>query len=118
VSHSVRRRAGVSLLFGLALPSLWSQSPPRFPENWTPRNPRYVFQPVPERFDISTFTVTSLAQDQAGFLWMGTQEGVLRFDDGRIVRFGRADGLPTLFIDLNALSPAGRMGANSAASAF
>jgi diguanylate cyclase (GGDEF)-like protein len=61
--------------------------------------PRYVFQPLPERLDISTATVTALAQDRDGFLWLGTQQGVLRYDGGRITRFGRESGLPTLFID-------------------
>ena len=95
--QSVPRRAGITLLLGLALPGFGFQS--RFPENWTPQNSRYVFQGIPERFDIGTVTVTSLAQDQTGFLWIGTQQGVLRYDGGRIVRFGRADGLPTSFVD-------------------
>jgi diguanylate cyclase (GGDEF)-like protein len=97
VTKTIPRRAVIGLLFALALPGFGAQSP--FPENWTPQNPRYVFQSVPDRFDIGTVTVTSLAQDKTGFLWIGTQQGVLRYDGGRIVRFGRADGLPTLFID-------------------
>src|SRR3954464_10511103 len=65
----------------------------------TPSDPRYVFQSLPERFDIGTVTVTALAQDRTGLLWMGTQQGLLRYDGGRITRYGREDGLPTLFID-------------------
>src|SRR5438094_711776 len=64
-----------------------------------PSNPRYVFQPLAERLDISTTTVTAVAQDSQGFLWMGTQQGLLRYDGSRIARFGREQGLPTLFID-------------------
>jgi len=65
----------------------------------TPANPRYAFQPLPERFDVGTITVTALAQDRTGLLWMGTQQGLLRYDGGRITKYGREDGLPTLFID-------------------
>ncbi len=74
-----------------------------------PPNPRYVFQPIAERFDISTATITALAQDHSGFLWMGTQQGVLRYDGGRITRYGREQGLPTSFIDQLIVAPDGRV---------
>jgi len=74
-----------------------------------PPNPRYVFQPIAERFDVSTATITTLAQDHSGFLWMGTQQGVLRYDGGRITRYGREQGLPTLFIDQLIVAPNGQI---------
>jgi diguanylate cyclase (GGDEF)-like protein len=72
-----------------------------------PANPRYVFEPLPARFRLTTATITSLAQDGAGFLWLGTQQGVLRYDGGRIERYGRQEGLPALFIDQLIAGPDG-----------
>ncbi|MCU0225540.1 MAG: ATP-binding protein [Acidobacteria bacterium] len=44
--------------------------------------------------------VSDLAQDAAGFLWVGTEEGVARFDGARFVvyRSPSAPGLPSSFV--------------------
>ena len=39
--------------------------------------------------------MTCLFQDQAGFLWVGTQNGLFRYDGDRFVQWDRADGLPS-----------------------
>ncbi|MEP6502450.1 MAG: diguanylate cyclase [Betaproteobacteria bacterium] len=40
--------------------------------------------------------VTALAQDAAGFVWAGTQNGLYRFDGARYQRVGLADGLTSV----------------------
>ncbi len=43
-------------------------------------------------------TVTALAQTRDGYLWVGTANGLARFDGVQFARFGLRDGLPGLFI--------------------
>lgn len=71
-----------------------------------PANPHYAFEHI-ERAGLSTKTVTALLQDRLGFLWIGTQSGLLRFDGTDVVTFTREEGLPTGFIDQLLLSPNG-----------
>jgi len=71
-----------------------------------PANPRYAFEHI-ERAGLSTKTVTALVQDRQGFLWIGTQSGLMRFDGTEVVTFTRNEGLPTAFIDQLLLSPNG-----------
>ena len=47
--------------------------------------------------------IASLAQDSAGCLWIGTAEGVSRFDSERFAHFGPEDGFPGGFV--NAVLP-------------
>jgi ligand-binding sensor domain-containing protein/signal transduction histidine kinase len=41
-------------------------------------------------------TVNSIKQTRDGYLWLGTQEGLARFDGVRFTIFGLADGLPSV----------------------
>ncbi len=47
-----------------------------------------------------TTAVNRLLQDRDGFLWVGTANGLYRYDGERFLRFGIADGLPALSITL------------------
>jgi len=49
---------------------------------------------------LDNLAVHALAQDPAGFLWIGTENGLYRFDGTRFDRIGREQGL----IDVTALS--------------
>lgn len=53
--------------------------------------------------------VTSFAEDSGGNLWIGTQEGICRYDGTSFRRFGASDGLPLL---RDARSPAPPGGGN------
>ncbi len=41
----------------------------------------------------------ALAQDGQGFMWVGTEDGLYRFDGRRFQAFGLKEGLPSTFID-------------------
>ena len=42
--------------------------------------------------------ITGLLQDRTGFLWVGTSNGLFRFDGAHFQRFGLEDGLPSVSI--------------------
>jgi len=54
----------------------------------TPLGERY-FESVGDAEVIPNNVVTSLAQDQAGFIWIGTSDGLIRFDGYRFRHFGQ-----------------------------
>jgi signal transduction histidine kinase/CheY-like chemotaxis protein len=56
---------------------------------------RYSFQLYGQPEGLSNLTPTALEQDSLGFLWVGTQNGLFRYDGSRFDSFGTAQGLPT-----------------------
>jgi len=58
-----------------------------------PDHPRYAIQHLGETIGLGTATITSLVQDRQGFLWVGTQNGLFRFDGIKAERFGPAEGV-------------------------
>jgi diguanylate cyclase (GGDEF)-like protein len=74
-----------------------------------PERPRYVFQRVGENLGLSSLTPSCILQDQEGFIWIGTPNGLLRYDGSRIVRFGIEQGLPGTGVNQLALAPNGRL---------
>jgi len=40
-------------------------------------------------------SVRCILQDRIGFLWVGTSNGLFRYDGARFIRFGKSEGLPT-----------------------
>src|SRR5437870_11668324 len=101
VRELITRRLAAALcvaywLFILALPSVArSVSPPALPSN-----PRYAVEHFGERFALRAATVTALAQDRQGFLWMGNQIGGLRYDGSGIRRFEEVEKTMCHYIDL------------------
>lgn len=51
--------------------------------------------------------ITCIAQDANGFLWMGTENGLLRYEGGQARRWTRQDGLPSDHVDRILTSPDG-----------
>ena len=43
--------------------------------------------------------ITSIQQDRVGYLWMGTQNGLYRYDGSQFQRYGAAEGIPDRIID-------------------
>jgi signal transduction histidine kinase/ligand-binding sensor domain-containing protein/ActR/RegA family two-component response regulator len=60
---------------------------------------RYNFKFYGEEEGLQNLAVQVVLQDRAGFLWVGTQNGLFRYDGSRFTSFGRADGLPAGRID-------------------
>ncbi|MCP4601753.1 MAG: response regulator [Proteobacteria bacterium] len=64
-----------------------------------PNNPRYVFHQIDTDVDLSTRVISALAQDRDGFIWIGTLDGLFRFDGVNAQVFGEKDGLPSDYIE-------------------
>ena len=82
------RRASVGTLifaFLMSMPGLWGQ--------------RYNFKFYGEEEGLQSLAVQVVLQDRAGFLWVGTQNGLFRYDGNRFAGFGKADGLPDAHIE-------------------
>ena len=43
--------------------------------------------------------ITSIQQDRVGYLWMGTQNGLYRYDGSQFQRYGADEGIPDRIID-------------------
>jgi diguanylate cyclase (GGDEF)-like protein len=65
-----------------------------------PDHARYAIEHFGERFGLGASTVFSLAQDRQGFLWIGTQTGVVRYDGAGVKKFGRESGLPGQVVEM------------------
>ncbi len=74
-----------------------------------PDKPRFVFQKLGEDVGLGTLTVTSIAQDEQGFMWIGTQSGLIRYDGRRARRFSIEQGLPSTIIDEVIAGPQNRL---------
>ncbi len=68
---------------------------------------RYTFKEYVENFN--NLNVNSIGQDRAGFLWLGTENGLVRYDGLTFVEYGREAGLPSAFIRTLHVDPAGRL---------
>src|SRR5206468_2773888 len=62
-----------------------------------------------ESFGLGSATVLSMAQDKEGFLWIGTQTGLFRYDGNGVTRFGRPEGLPGELVELILAAPDGNL---------
>ena len=58
---------------------------------------------------LNNLAVTSMLQDRAGFLWVGTQNGVFRYDGRTFRSYGNADGLQGLHVQSLHESPDGTL---------
>jgi signal transduction histidine kinase/ligand-binding sensor domain-containing protein/ActR/RegA family two-component response regulator len=63
------------------------------------RAQRYNFKVYGEEQGLQNLVVQVILQDRAGFVWVGTQNGLYRYDGNRFVAFGKADGLPNARIE-------------------
>src|ERR1043166_1443098 len=60
----------------------------------TLRAQRYNFKFYGEEEGLQNLAVQVVLQDRAGFLWVGSQNGLFRYDGSRFYAFGKNEGLP------------------------
>jgi len=60
---------------------------------------RYSFKRYGQEEGLGNLVTRCLLQDRAGFLWVGTQNGLYRYDGWRFRRFDTSDGLPSTRIE-------------------
>lgn len=77
---------------------------------------RYTFKDYAD--GLGNLNVMCMLQDRTGFLWMGTQNGLFRYDGSRFLEFGRADGLAGTFVNALALDDSGRLWAGTTEGLF
>ena len=75
------------------------------------RAQRYTFKQYID--GLGNLNVTCLLQDHAGYLWVGTQGGLYRYDGASFQQFGRAEGLQSAYITNLFEDPAGRLWAGA-----
>jgi ligand-binding sensor domain-containing protein len=78
----------------------------------TPSGPppgRIPFQSYGTLQGLDNLSIWCLEQDSDGFLWVGTEDGLFRYDGWRFRGFGRECGLPTSWIRTLCAGAAGRL---------
>jgi len=68
---------------------------------------RFAFQSFAAEDGLRNQAVGALAQDRDGFIWVGTDNRVFRYDGERFEAFGEKEGLPSNFIQCLQVGPAG-----------
>ncbi|MDE1145605.1 MAG: diguanylate cyclase [Azospirillaceae bacterium] len=71
------------------------------------RAQEYAFRSYTQEDGLANLSITALAQDAMGFLWVGTENGLYRFDGGKFQRFGPAEGLKEPYVSTVYVAPAG-----------
>lgn len=62
---------------------------------------------------LHNLVVVSIAQDNSGALWLGTDDGVYRYDGERFTLYGLQDGLPSTTTQVIGIGPSGEVCAGS-----
>ncbi|HLH40602.1 MAG TPA: ATP-binding protein [Bryobacteraceae bacterium] len=60
---------------------------------------RFNFKLYGEEEGLANLAVQAVLQDRAGFLWVGTQNGLYRYDGSHFAPFGKDEGLPAARIE-------------------
>ena len=68
---------------------------------------RYTFKEYVD--GLGNLNINAIVQDRAGFLWIGTENGLFRYDASSFTEYGRSDGLPGTFVRALHLDQAGRL---------
>lgn len=58
---------------------------------------------------LTNLSITAWAQDKRGFVWVGTEQGLFRFDGSQFRRYGEADGLPHELVMGLGVTPEGNL---------
>jgi len=63
-----------------------------------PANPRYTVQRLEEQYGLGVVTATAMGQDAQGFLWIGTQTGLYRYDGARAKKMTEVESVTGHYI--------------------
>ncbi len=74
-----------------------------------PRSGRMVFQAYGAREGLLHSSITTLAQDARGFIWVGTEGGAYQFDGTSFRLWSLEEGLPAAWVRAFAAEPDGRL---------
>lgn len=77
---------------------LWAAGPASPAERTLPPGSSFVCRTWRVEENLPHNTVTAIAQTRDGYLWIGTANGLARFDGVQFTRFGLREGLSSLFI--------------------
>lgn len=83
----VFRRAALGVVGAALALGIWSRPLPAAPPA------AFGFRTYGSDQGLASLQVTAMAQDQEGYLWVGTENGLFRFDGQRFRRMGAEDGL-------------------------
>ncbi len=72
-----------------------------------PGNSRYTVQRLEEQFGLGAVTATTMGQDAQGFLWIGTQTGLYRYDGARAKKMIEVENLTGHYIEDLLIAPDG-----------
>lgn len=96
----------VIVLCAIALFELTS-TPIAYAEDlWKPQG-RFTFKPYGPEQGLTSISVRSLAQDKTGYLWVGTESGLFRYNGSSFQRFN--EGLPSQWIRVIYPAPDGKL---------
>jgi len=70
---------------------------------------RYTFRQYGSQEGLTNLSVNCLMQDRIGYIWVGTDNGLFRYDGNSFRTFSHADGLPNSEIRALAESPDGAL---------
>ncbi len=75
----------------------------------TPKVTELAFRTYGREAGLENLRVNLLLQDREGFLWVGTDDGLFRYDGHRFDAFGAGEGLPSTDITALHVDPDGRL---------
>ena len=72
-----------------------------------PEHPRYTVERLAGQYGLGAVTVTAMGQDRQGYLWVGTQTGLYRYDGARAEKMTEVEGLVGHYIVDLVIAPDG-----------
>lgn len=92
VSVSERKKIQAGALLCALVIALGVVSPAQSQVSY-PANPRLTVHRLADQYGLGTVTVTAMGQDKEGYLWIGTQTGLYRYDGARAQKMDAVEGL-------------------------
>jgi diguanylate cyclase (GGDEF)-like protein len=72
-----------------------------------PDHARYAVARLDQQFGLDAVTVTAMAQDRQGFLWIGTQTGLYRYDGARAQKMEEVESIIGHYVVDSLIAPDG-----------